>query len=138
MVTRRKEEGQGLVEFALILMVLVQVVFGVLDLGRAFHSLITITNASREGARYLTKHPLDNDNDFAGTKNAAINEADGAIIVLTPDQVEVTLCLDEDAITGCDSGTPVRVEVSYSFEFMMGFFSPASVPLTHATEMIVP
>jgi len=138
MVTWRKEEGQGLVEFALILMVLVLVVFGVLDLGRAFHSLITITNASREGARYLTKHPLDNDNDFAGTKNAAINEADGAIIVLTPDQVEVTLCLDEDAITGCDSGTPVRVEVSYSFEFMMGFFSPASVPLTHATEMIVP
>jgi len=138
MVTRRKEEGQGLVEFALILMVLVLVVFGVLDLGRAFHSLITITNASCEGARYLTKHPLDNDNDFAGTKNAAINEADGAIIVLTPDQVEVTLCLDEDAITGCDSGTPVRVEVSYSFEFMMGFFSPASVPLTHATEMIVP
>lgn len=138
MVTRQKEEGQGLVEFALILMVLVLVVFGVLDLGRAFHSLITITNASREGARYLTRHPLDKDNGFAGTKEAAINEADGAIIVLTPDQVDVALCLDEDAISGCDSGTPVRVEVTYSFELMMGFLSQAAVPLTHATEMIVP
>jgi Flp pilus assembly protein TadG len=138
MVIKQKEEGQGLVEFALILMVLILVVFGVLDLGRAFHSLITITNASREGARYLTRHPTDKELGFAGTKNAAIDEADGAIIVLTPDQVAVTLCLDEDAISGCDSGTPVRVEVTYSFEFMMGFFSQASVPLTQATEMIVP
>jgi len=138
MVTWRKEEGQGLVEFALILMVLILVVFGVLDLGRVFHSLITITNASREGARYLTRHPIDKVGGFAGTKIAAMNEADGTIIVLTPDQVDVTLCLDEDAITGCDSGTPVRVEVTYSFEFMMGFLSQAAVPLTHATEMIVP
>jgi len=138
MVTWRKEEGQGLVEFALILMVLILVVFGVLDLGRVFHSLITITNASREGARYLTRHPIDKVGGFAGTKIAAMNEADGAIIVLTPDQVDVTLCLDEDAIIGCDSGTPVRVEVTYSFEFMMGFFSQAAVPLTQATEMIVP
>ena len=38
-------------EFALLLPILVLVVFGVLELGRAFFALVAITNAAREGAR---------------------------------------------------------------------------------------
>lgn len=133
-----KEKGQGLVEFAIILMVLMLVVFGVLDLGRVFHAMITITNASREGARYLSLHPTDNADSFVGTKNAAINETQGSILSLDPDQVQVTLCIDSDAISGCDSGYPVRVEVSYPFEFLLGWFQSSPLALSQATEMIVP
>ena len=45
-------KGQELMEFAIVLPLLLLIVFGVLDLGRLFHALITITNAAREGARY--------------------------------------------------------------------------------------
>jgi Flp pilus assembly protein TadG len=138
MASIRKEKGQGLVEFVIIFMVLMLVVFGVLDLGRVFHAMITITNASREGARYLSLHPTDNADGFAGTKNAAISETQGSILSLEPDQVQVTLCIDSDAISGCDSGYPVRVEVSYPFEFLLGWFSSSPLTLSQATEMIVP
>ena len=134
----RKENGQGLVEFAIIFMVLLLVVFGVFGLGRVFHAMITIANASREGARYLSLHPNDNDDGFVGTKDAAISETQGSMISLEADQVQVPLCIDSDAISGCDSGYPVRVQVSYPFEFMLGWFPSASITLSQATEMIVP
>ena len=44
--------GQELVEFAIIFPLLMIIAFGVLDLGRAMHAAITITNVAREGARY--------------------------------------------------------------------------------------
>ncbi|MFQ5945562.1 MAG: TadE family protein, partial [Anaerolineae bacterium] len=51
--------GQELVEFAILLPLLLLIAFGVLDLGRALHASITITNAAREGARYAMLYPSD-------------------------------------------------------------------------------
>lgn len=47
----RPERGAALVEFTLVLPLLLALVFGIVDFGRAFQSWITITNAAREGAR---------------------------------------------------------------------------------------
>lgn len=47
----RTERGAALVEFALVLPLLLVLVFGIVDFGRAFQSSITLTNATREGAR---------------------------------------------------------------------------------------
>ncbi len=134
----KKAKGQGIVEFALIIMLLLIIAFGVFDLGRAFHAIITITNASREGARYLTLHPDDSTTGFTGTKNAAVNEANGSSLSLTPGQVSVPLCIDHDAIPGCDSGYPVKVTVTYAVNFVMDIFFSPSVTMTRSTEMIVP
>jgi Flp pilus assembly protein TadG len=49
----RRARGQGLVEFALVAPVLIALVFGVFDLGRAMSANVTVNNSSREGARYL-------------------------------------------------------------------------------------
>ncbi len=43
--------GQSLVEFALILPILILMLVGVLDFGRAIYAYNTINNAAREGAR---------------------------------------------------------------------------------------
>jgi Flp pilus assembly protein TadG len=138
MLVNKGTKGQGLVEFTLIIMVLLLIAFGVLDLGRAFHALITITNASREGARYLTLHPSDNTTGFTGTKTAAVNEAQGSSLNLLPTQVSVPLCIDHDAIPGCDSGYPVKVTVTYLVNFVMDVFFSPSITLTRSTEMLVP
>ena len=138
MVSIRQEKGQGLVEFALIFTVLLLVGFGALDLGRVFHTLITVTNASREGARYLSLHPADNVDGFSGTISAALSEAEGSIPDIALVQTEVTYCTDHDPLPGCDSGFPVRVKVSYPFKFLMGWLVPSPVTLSHSTEMIVP
>jgi hypothetical protein len=44
------ERGQGVVEFALLVPILLLVVFGALDFGRAFYGYTVVVNAAREGA----------------------------------------------------------------------------------------
>jgi Flp pilus assembly protein TadG len=48
---KRKERGQTFVEFALALPVLMVLLFGIIQFGIAFHSYITLTDATRAGAR---------------------------------------------------------------------------------------
>ena len=48
---RQRQRGQGLVEFALTIPVLLLVILAVFDIGRAVFIYNTMTNATREGAR---------------------------------------------------------------------------------------
>jgi len=137
MVDCKREIGQNLVEFSLVMMFLLMVVFGVLDLGRAFFSVITISNAAREGARYLTNHPDDNLLSFAGTKTAVAEEAQGSMFNIQASDVQV-ICDDYDDEEGCDRGTAVRVTVDYQFDPIMGWFIQGPITLSRSVEMIVP
>jgi Flp pilus assembly protein TadG len=49
----RREDGQSLVEFALILPVLLLILTGILKFGLMFNNYITLTDAVRSGARSL-------------------------------------------------------------------------------------
>ncbi|HUP54203.1 MAG TPA: TadE family protein [Methylomirabilota bacterium] len=48
------QRGQSLVEFALVMMPLFIILLGIIQFGFIFNSYVTITNASREGARIGT------------------------------------------------------------------------------------
>lgn len=52
--TARDQRGAAVVEFALILPVLVMLVFGIIQFGRAYNTTISLTAAAREGARLLS------------------------------------------------------------------------------------
>jgi Flp pilus assembly protein TadG len=49
----RREEGQALVEFALVLPVLLMIVTGITSFGIVFYRYVTLTDAVRVGARTL-------------------------------------------------------------------------------------
>ena len=53
------ERGQGLIEFALTLPLLLMLVLGTVDLGLGFKTYIGLTNAAREGVRWVSLHPTD-------------------------------------------------------------------------------
>jgi hypothetical protein len=55
----RRYRGQTLVEFALTLPVLLLLIFGIIEFGRAFQAWITLENAAREAARYTTTGQYD-------------------------------------------------------------------------------
>ena len=55
------ERGQSLVEMVVVLPLLLLLLIGVVDFGRAFFTFIAITNASREGARMVSRFPLATD-----------------------------------------------------------------------------
>ena len=48
---RRRRDGQALVEFALVFPVLILLLLGILDFGRAIYAYNTIADAARDGAR---------------------------------------------------------------------------------------
>jgi Flp pilus assembly protein TadG len=48
---RRDGRGQGLVEFALVFPLIILIIFGIFDLGRAVYAYNTLANAARQGAR---------------------------------------------------------------------------------------
>ena len=48
---RRQPRGQALVEFALALPILILLLVGIFDFGRAVYAFNTVNNAAREGAR---------------------------------------------------------------------------------------
>ncbi|CAN5198787.1 hypothetical protein BH23CHL9_BH23CHL9_04030 [soil metagenome] len=53
----RTTRGQGLVELALILPLLLLLLLGAIDFGRVFFGWVAVTNASRVGANYAATHP---------------------------------------------------------------------------------
>jgi Flp pilus assembly protein TadG len=53
------QAGQSLVEFALVLMPLFVILLGIIQFGFVFNSYVTITNATREGARTGTVYIND-------------------------------------------------------------------------------
>ena len=48
---QRRERGASAVEFAIILPLMLLMIGGITDFGRAYYTQITLTNATREGAR---------------------------------------------------------------------------------------
>lgn len=56
MRTARSDEGQALVEFALILPLILTIVLGLFDSARAVWQVNTLAYAAREGTRYAIVH----------------------------------------------------------------------------------
>jgi Flp pilus assembly protein TadG len=126
---RGGRKGQSLVEFAIALPLLVLIMFGVLDLGRAFFSLITIHNAAREGARYGTLYPDDLDSIPEKAKKEANNSG------INPNDLTVTY------VCAAPCG-PLTVSVSYEFKPIMGIlpylFPGGKLDIKRSITMMVP
>jgi Flp pilus assembly protein TadG len=97
-----RDRGAAAVEFALLLPLLMLLVFGIVDFGRALNAQITLSQAAREGARMAA---LGEPNVVSSTQAAATG--------LNPVSVTVTSCP-----TGAPAGTNAVVQVSYSFSFV--------------------
>jgi Flp pilus assembly pilin Flp len=61
MIRRRRQTEQGVaaVEFALVLMLLVTIVFGITELGRALYQYDALTKSARSAARFVTVHDAE-------------------------------------------------------------------------------
>ena len=56
---RTLQGGQSLLEFAMVLPLLLLIVLGVIEFGRAYYQYNTLSKAVREGARYMSMHAYD-------------------------------------------------------------------------------
>lgn len=125
------ERGANLVEMALMAPLLILLVVGVIDLGRAFFSYIAITNSAREGARYGVKLPTPL---HPGTRSliatAAVSELNNQGI----DASEVTVRA-ASATTGIT--TSLAVSVTYPYSTIVGSIVGHSIiTMTNSAEML--
>jgi Flp pilus assembly protein TadG len=101
---RSREDGQALVEFALVLPLLALVLFGVIQFGIAFNNYVTLTDAVRTGARTASV------SRFASTPGArAEDSVRDAAVDLDQDKLSVTVT------SSWARGDDVRVVATYPY-----------------------
>ncbi|WP_426938701.1 TadE/TadG family type IV pilus assembly protein [Pseudarthrobacter sp. S3] len=109
---QNNERGAAAVEFAILLPLLLLLVLGTIEFGRAYNAQITLTNAARDGARVMAIA-----NDPAGAKTAARNAA-ASVSTAIPTS-DVTL-----STTICSTGTQVTLTIKYSLSTITGIAGP--------------
>jgi Flp pilus assembly protein TadG len=131
-------EGVALVEFALVVPILLLLLVGILDTGRAVNAYVTISNASREGARYAALNPTAAP---SAIKSSAVlphaqqldpSDATGIQVFVTYSNANVTsTACPVPTTTAPPAGSPapttipVRVDVTYPWSaatFFIGQF----------------
>jgi Flp pilus assembly protein TadG len=112
--------GQTLVEFALILMLILVVLFGITEFGRAWQLTNSLTNGVRVGARYAST--LDNTTGFEN-KVVALTLANITTSIsgenMTVDVYRNGNVANNDFVN-MTSGVPVTVKAEMDFNFLTG------------------
>jgi Flp pilus assembly protein TadG len=100
-----RDRGSVAVEFALLLPVLLLLIFGIIDFGRAINDQITLTQAAREGARLAS---------LGYSTSAVTSRAQSAATGLSP----VTVTVTSSCPAGAGVGVDAVVTTSYTFSFV--------------------
>ena len=110
MLDRRSERGAAAVEFAIILPVLILLLIGTIEFGRAFQVQATLAAAAREGVRVMA---IEDDHAAA---RAATRTAGGG---LNPELADANIAVGPAA---CSSGADATVTITYRQPFLTGLF----------------
>jgi Flp pilus assembly protein TadG len=129
--SRERDRGAVAVEFALLLPLLLLLVFGIVDFGRALNAQVTLTQAAREGARL---EALGQPNVVSRTQAAATGLSNVTVTVVTSCPV------------GAGPGVNADVKVSYPFSFVTPIGAIAAMfggstlgsPLTITAQGVMP
>jgi Flp pilus assembly protein TadG len=131
--------GQGLVEFALTLPILLFLVIGTLDLGTAFFMKVELENAAREGAYYLVYNTIKGKADaFALTKAAVQIEGENSGITIPLADIEVSCVEGVTVNNACPSGSTVVVIVRHQMSLVIDIFFNGPLNLTGDARMLIP
>jgi Flp pilus assembly protein TadG len=117
---RRYSQGQGLVEFALILPVLLLVMLGIIEFGYAFTVYSSLFNAAREGARYGVVQPRD----VVGI----IDRTREKIVLADPDAVNIYVAYDHGPGTTVFTNT-MQAKVGDRVLVYLDYDLPAITPV---------
>jgi len=116
----RAERGASAVEFALVAPLLILLVLGIAEFGRAFQVQGTLSAAAREGVRTMA---LQNDPAAA---RAAVRATAAS---LDPAVTNAQIAISPAACPLSGGTTTVRLTISYDLPFFTGLFG-AGVDLT--------
>ena len=131
-----QQHGQSVLEFAMVLPLLLLIVFGIIEFGRAYYQYNTLTKAIRDGARYMSKHVYSATYETStknlvvygntfGTGTPILPGLTTARIVLTPVPSGATLASPPDWLTVSVNGYPFNSLVPSFIPMGNVTFSPS-------------
>ncbi len=110
-----KDSGQSLVEMVVVLVLLLVLAGGIVDLGRAFYSILILRDAVHEGALYGSTDPTNT----AAIKNHVLYTSDMVSGMIDSGDITVQI------IDSPCSGQKIKVTADYSdFQVIMPFMAP--------------
>ena len=132
--TMRDQKGVAAVEFALILLPLVLLIFGAIEFTTALYDKAVITNASREGARagIVYDDPRRSNSDIV---DAVSRYCSDNMISLGGDSD-----ISTQIIRGGDTaGDPLTVRVTYTYNFLVlpNFITSLAPGITMEAETVM-
>ena len=110
----REQRGATAVEFALIVPLLIVLVLGIAEFGRAFQVQGTLSAAAREGVRVMALQ-----NNPAAARAAVENAATSLSPTITDAEITISPASCPTANTG---STSVQLTISYPMPYLTGFF----------------
>ena len=151
---RRADRGQGLVEFALVIPIIILLVVGFLEIGRAVFAYNTIANASRQAVRVAAVNQVPDVTDCDASRpvedpfdphwslrGCAI--AAGAALGLTAANVSVAYAAPASTTLTCTPtlhvGCIATVTVTYDYTISTPFVSMliSNISMSQASDMTV-
>jgi Flp pilus assembly protein TadG len=117
-----------MVEFALILPILILLLFGILDFGRAIYGFNTISNASREGVRLGIV-----DQNATSVENRAIEHA--VSLGLTAADVDVTFLQPNGSSSICAAPVAIACDVAVTVRYQYRAVTPIIGALVGTIDM---
>jgi Flp pilus assembly protein TadG len=105
----RNEQGQAMTEFALVLPVLALILFAVIQFGIVFNNYVTLTDATRAGARKaaVSRDDPNRDVDVMAAVRSSASDLDGSKLSVSPPS------------STWDSGSDVTVTASYPYSISL-------------------
>lgn len=109
----KREDGQAMVEFALILPVFLLILCGIIDFGWLFYNQLSLNNACREGARYAVVNTAED-----GNTQSIINHIENSTTtVFANDGVDIEVIYSSP-------NDPTSGDITVNLEAQISFFTP--------------
>lgn len=128
-MNRNSERGAAAVEFAILAPILIVLLLGIMEFGRAYNVQITLSNAAREGSRVMAI--TSNAMPAASATASAQTQAISAAAALNPALVKEQIAFSYQAIpattpapTACAANVQVTATISYTLKSMTGIAGP--------------
>jgi Flp pilus assembly protein TadG len=119
------QDGVVAIEFALVAPLLLMLLFGMVQFGRAYNAKVELTAAVREGARVLA---LGSGDVTDTTKDAAPGLDEASITVET--STDGTTWTDPPSPATCVAGTKAWVQATYPFDLDIPFWRDDTITIS--------
>jgi len=142
----RREGGAGLVEYALVFIPFMTMLFGICGFGLALYDYHFVSHAAREATRWAAVNGRTCASDSTCTAPATAADIQNYVAQITPSGINpnnltVTASWPStDGICATFSNAPgcaVQVQVSYSYTFILPLIGINPLQLSSTSEMII-